>query len=151
MLNPSTADHEVLDPTIRRCLHFAQDWSADLAPPHRYGTLLIGNLFAFRSRDPTKLRTVVDAVGKENDGALREIAKFADCVVVAWGDLGSLQGRSEAVEPILHAARNLVCLGLTMSREPKHPLYLPARTPPEVYIRAVNHPKTIPLATVTGV
>jgi hypothetical protein len=44
MLNPSTADANLDDPTIRRCKGFAKDWG--------YGRLIIVNLFAFRATDP---------------------------------------------------------------------------------------------------
>ena len=39
MLNPSTADESVDDPTIRRCISFAKAWG--------FGSLSVGNLFAF--------------------------------------------------------------------------------------------------------
>ena len=43
-LNPSTADAEEDDPTLRRCMGFAQDWG--------YGASYTANLFAWRATKP---------------------------------------------------------------------------------------------------
>ncbi len=59
LLNPSTADAENDDPTLRRCMGFARAWG--------YGSLQIVNLFAYRATVPDALRWVADAVGPEND------------------------------------------------------------------------------------
>jgi len=45
--NPSTADADVLDPTVRRCVGFALAWG--------FGSLEVVNLFAFRATDPRDL------------------------------------------------------------------------------------------------
>jgi hypothetical protein len=47
MLNPSTADADVDDPTIRRVINFAKSWN--------YGGVYVVNLYAFRSTDPKGL------------------------------------------------------------------------------------------------
>lgn len=49
-LNPSTADETEDDPTIRRCVHFAERW--------RYGGIYMLNLFAYRATNPDELRKV---------------------------------------------------------------------------------------------
>ena len=77
MLNPSTADATTDDPTIRRCLNYAEDWG--------YGTLLVGNLFALRSTDPSRLHDHPEPVGPDNDEHLWEICEAAERVIAAWG------------------------------------------------------------------
>jgi hypothetical protein len=63
MLNPSIADAERDDPTIRRCLGFACAWG--------YGALTVVNLFALRATCPHTLRRAADPVGPDNDEHLR--------------------------------------------------------------------------------
>ena len=58
-LNPSIADENIDDQTITRCINFAKDWG--------YGTLLMANLFAFRSTYPKDIYLIDDPIGKDND------------------------------------------------------------------------------------
>ena len=77
MLNPSTADAERDDPTIRRCMGFARAWG--------YSVLEVRNLFAWRATHPRELLTATDPTGgPRGDRELRAVAK-ADLVVAAWG------------------------------------------------------------------
>ena len=64
MLNPSTADAEKDDPTIRRVIGFAKS--------HGFGNLLVLNIFALRSTDPDGLRVAQDPVGPDNDAHIHE-------------------------------------------------------------------------------
>lgn len=115
-LNPSTADAEVDDPTVRRCVRFARDWG--------FGGLILTNLFAFRSTDPKRIKGVADPVGPENDLVIRRACKSVDCVVVAWGVHGTLSNRDREVLAMLESPQ---CLGVTNGGAPRHPLYLAAR------------------------
>ena len=76
-LNPSTADEEVGDPTIRRCSGYAQKWG--------YGGLIMVNLFAYRTTLPSNLKKVKYPVGKDNDKFIMILSKKADITVAAWG------------------------------------------------------------------
>lgn len=132
MLNPSTADALVLDPTIRRCVGFARAWSAS--------RLVVVNLFALRSPNPRDLVGEIDPVGPDNDRAISDAAFSADIVVCAWGGSypKACRHRPAAVHALLLATgRPIECLGTTNAGEPCHPLYLAAAAPRRPYSR--NH------------
>jgi hypothetical protein len=125
MLNPSTADESVLDPTLRRCLGFAQRW--------HFAGFEVVNLFALRSTDPARLCEDADPVGPGNDVAIVEAARRAGVVVCGWGVHGTLRGRDAAVLELLAGVADLVALRLTKGGAPSHPLYLPADLKPLVF------------------
>lgn len=118
MLNPSTADEEVDDPTIRRCLGFARREHAT--------ELEVVNLYALRTPHPVVLRGHPAPVGPDNDQHLRSALRGNDLVIVAWGaDEGPIRGRSSVVADLaLDEGRALWCLGITKSGAPRHPLYV---------------------------
>lgn len=118
MLNPSTATHEVEDPTVRRCIGYAKAWG--------FGTLHVGNLFALRSTDPQALYSHgAQPVGVENDKHLWDMACLCEYVVCAWGVHGAWMNRGEHVRHLLRDF-DLRYLQLTKAGHPSHPLYLPA-------------------------
>ncbi|HEY9643243.1 MAG TPA: DUF1643 domain-containing protein [Coleofasciculaceae cyanobacterium] len=121
MLNPSTADDQNNDPTIRRCIRFAQAWG--------YGSLEVVNLFALRATHPQQLRQVEDPVGVECDRYILQAVRAAESTVIAWGNWGRLQNRDRAVLALLSSA-NVHCLGVNQSGQPRHPLYLKATAQP---------------------
>lgn len=118
MLNPSRADGAIDDPTIRRCIRFAQSWG--------YGGLEVANLFAYRTANPNELRQVIDPIGIENDVYLRSLPHRVDQVIVAWGNWGTWQRRDQVVLKLFNTSTKLHCLALTKTGQPKHPLYLRA-------------------------
>ncbi len=121
-LNPSTADAEIDDPTVRRCMRFARDWG--------YAGLLVANLFGLRSTDPRGLRGLRDPIGPDNDAWIARYQEQAGLVVAAWGAGGALNGRDRAVLAMLKTPR---CLGKTKAGAPRHPLYIAASTRPRAY------------------
>lgn len=116
MLNPSTADGQEDDPTIRRCIGFGKRFG--------FNAIDVMNLFALRATDPKELAKHGDPVGPMNDGFLSGFLPFST-VVAAWGTKGVLRGRDREVVKALQE-RNLWldCLGKTKAGHPRHPLYL---------------------------
>jgi hypothetical protein len=120
MLNPSTADANADDPTIRRCRGFAQALG--------YGGFVVGNLFAYRATDPGALLDVADPVGPENDATILQLAARGDGrIICAWGTGGALKQRGRAVTLMLRdAGYETMRIGApTAGGNPRHPLYLP--------------------------
>lgn len=124
MLNPSTADAFVLDPTIKRCVNFSKAWG--------FHALEVVNLFAFRATHPDDMIAAADPIGPENDKAIFDAAQSAARIVVAWGRHGRIRGRSQQVLDLLKPTR-LYALGTCENDEPKHPLYVDGETPLVVY------------------
>jgi hypothetical protein len=130
MLNPSTADASVDDPTIRRCKAFAVREGAAI--------LYVVNLFALRATNPRELVAHVDPIGPRNDEFLRLHGMATTTLVAAWGNGGSLHGRGEEVTVMLaEAGVRLMCLGQTRSGEPRHPLYVKADAPLVTYAAVI--------------
>lgn len=125
MLNPSTADASVDDPTIRRCIGFAKSFGC--------GGLHVVNLYAYRAKKPADLRLAADPIGPENDEVLRATFLTAygegSPVVAAWGSNADPL-RAEFVSLLAQAAGiSLAALGVTKRGAPRHPLYLRSDAP----------------------
>jgi hypothetical protein len=120
MLNPSIADHELDDPTIRRCLGFCQRWGC--------GELHVVNLFAVRATNPAHMKLAADPVGPDNlDWVKRAVdaATALGLVVCAWGIHGSYMDQDLTVLAWIGSGRQPMALGVTRDGRPKHPLYVP--------------------------
>jgi hypothetical protein len=119
MLNPSTADDQLDDPTIRKVMGFARRWGC--------GDLHVVNLFAFRATRPAELGKTLDPVGPENQEWVRRSVEFASdgMVVCAWGAWGGYMRQDEAVLGWIADLCPPMCLGVTRDGHPRHPLYLP--------------------------
>lgn len=108
-LNPATADAEKDDNTMRRCMVYARSWG--------YGSMAVGNLFAFRSTWPGELKKASDPIGQGNDRWLRKLTQSAELMVAMWGNHGSFLNRSEEVGKSLD---NLYCFKITAQGQPHH-------------------------------
>ena len=116
-LNPSRADGQRDDPTLRRLLGFARRWG--------YGSLEVLNLFARISPSPAALRRVADPVGADTEAWIRgRLAAQPEATLwLGWGNQGAWRDRHRAVGPLL-VGRPVGALGLTASGQPRHPLYV---------------------------
>lgn len=118
MLNPSSADADKDDATIRRCRAFAQAWRCD--------GLIVVNLYAYRSTFPRYLwKGNPDPVGPENDDYIAKAVAGAGEVVCAWG-AEARADRVKAVVALLTASGvKMRCLGVNkIGGTPRHPLYI---------------------------
>lgn len=130
MLNPSTADAEQDDPTIRRCIGFARALGC--------GKLIVANLFAFRATKPGDMKRARDPVGPINDQYIFTSARKAMMsggpIICAWGAHGSFRDRDMAVLAMLHReGMDAMSLGETAANMPRHPLYLRGDCKPLLY------------------
>jgi hypothetical protein len=122
MLNPSTADACVDDPTIRRCIGFAKREGFD--------AIDVINLFAYRATKPADLATVADPEGPANAhewaNTLTSPSLF---VVAAWGAHARKIGFGWKNPTYYELTKrqhngNFKCLGTTADGSPRHPLYV---------------------------
>jgi hypothetical protein len=119
MLNPSKATAEIDDPTVAKCQRYARAWG--------FGSIVVTNLFGWRSTDPKALYSVEDPIGPENDAAIFREVRAASKVICAWGKHGALRDRGAEVLASLRAyGVTPYCLSRNNDGSPGHPLYLPA-------------------------
>jgi hypothetical protein len=120
MLNPSWADSQENDATLRRLISFSKR--------EGYSRLEVVNLFALINSDSSALCRVENPTGPENNSHIKEAILRADRIIVAWGNppfrpRHRLWSRDREVLDLL-SPRDLWCFGTTKSGRPLHPLYL---------------------------
>lgn len=129
LANPSTADAEKDDPTVRKGRGFSERLG--------YKRFVFANVLAYRATDPEALRDVADPFGPLNENYLREVAEHASSIIVAWG--GAITKKHRRYIPrVLTLLRSLhhkpiMCFGYTADRQPRHPLMLAYATSLEEY------------------
>lgn len=134
MLNPSTADGEQDDPTIRKCVGFSQRWGC--------GGLVVCNLAPHRATDPRELPGLMYEDGQdgrdwkhENRARVLGATEDVELVVAAWGAHAATCDLEEAAEDLLYELvllRDVHCIGRTKAGLPRHPLMVAYSTPLEL-------------------
>ena len=126
LMNPSTAEERVDDPTVAKCRRYAMQWG--------YAGLLVGNVFAFRATDQRRLASIVDPIGPDNAEHLLDMAREARLIVCAYGTPSHRALRHAGITTARmldgHGYR-LHVLRLTGMGVPVHPLYLPGDITPQ--------------------
>lgn len=118
-MNPSTADGDVDDPTVRRECDFTSSWG--------YGAYRKCNVMDFRATQPKALCLPGVAPRCEiNLDVIAEQARAAQIVVLAFGSLHKKLSHCgvEVVDTLKGHGTKMWCLGLTGNGSPRHPLYL---------------------------
>ncbi len=130
MLNPSTADADVDDPTIRRCINFTKMWG--------FCGMQVVNLYAYRATDPIALKSVLDPIGPDHSNHFVKALKRGSLTIAAWGACS--HASTVHVDQLL-ARYQVKCLGKTRNGSPKHPLYVRANAPLEVWREVTACPR----------
>ncbi len=127
MLNPSTANADEDDPTIRRCMGFANHWG--------YDRLEVVNLFSWRETDSKKLiEPSFDCWGEKHWEYFDESIRNAGLIICAWGSHPWAKDVARyAIMRIKKAGKKPMCLKINNNGAPGHPLYLKKDLPPIVY------------------
>lgn len=122
MLNPSTADAEQDDPTIKRCV--------EIAKHNLYGAIEVVNLFAFRATDPKDLRKAGWPTGSwENNDHIAKTASRCAVTVCAWGGGAKTTTRpDEVLSNLRRLGVRTKAFAITPHGHPQHPLYVPIET-----------------------
>jgi len=117
-LNPSTANENENDPTIRSC--------GRIAKANGYGGFYMMNCWTYISTDPKLLKTNPMA-DRQNNDLLTVTAGECEGVVFAWGtfDIVKKKGRDKELAAMFP---NAMALHVNKDGSPKHPLYCKSDT-----------------------
>ncbi len=131
MLNPSTADEMVNDPTIERCQRRAITMG--------YGSMIIVNLFPFRMTDSKLLNTVDNLLGDatQADSAILRAVDLSEFTVCGWGKHPLAAPRAQHMMALLkqkNLHNKVMCLQLNADNSPQHPLYIGYAKQPVPYV-----------------
>ena len=128
-LNPSTADEQQLDPTLRRIKSFTEREGFD--------SFCMLNVYPYRATEPKDMqafygrldREVAKTVAFLNASHIRSAirATVHRKVVCAWGVHAPLMPLSLGF--LWSGEFTPLCLGTTTAGHPKHPLYIAGETP----------------------
>lgn len=114
LLYPGTADGDVDDANVKRCLSYARLWN--------FGGLELVSLYSVQVEHAAGLFTFKDPIGLDNDRHVVEAAQRAPYVVCAWGASAGSKRVEEVLRKIQGRASEakLHHLGLDTKNQPQH-------------------------------
>jgi hypothetical protein len=128
-LNPSTANENDNDPTIRRVISMAKSWG--------YGGVYMMNCFPLVSTNPAYLNEFYespfhDVEDIENMRWLLEVGRKCKEVIFAWGNFKEAEERGKSLTKYFKKAKALV---INKNGSPRHPLYVKGDVVPVNYYK----------------
>ena len=124
MLNPSIADDNIDDPTIKTLIRISQN--------NGFGGFYVGNLSPYRATNPTELNslTIDELIPVENYSHIEEMIKNTSLHILAHGDHRILKLLKT---PFTDRFSSVIWYRLKQSKQgnPRHPLYLKSDVKPE--------------------
>lgn len=127
MFNPSTANTEMCDRTLDRCISLAKE--------NGYGSIAVVNLFSYRTAKVFELKKAEVRNHPDNLKIVRQAIDEAEIVIAAWG--GNIRQKSDFSWVLEQAAKQekfIYCFGKNKTNTPKHPLYLKRGTELELFV-----------------
>jgi hypothetical protein len=128
MLNPSSADAEADDPTIRKVVGFSKRWG--------FGKAVVVNLWSVRSTEPDYLLgDHYRGDDRENDNYIRAAVHGAQRIVCAWGSHKAVRHDPDHVARVLSLLPSALTVALRISKSghPYHPLYVSYEVEPVAF------------------
>lgn len=127
MLNPSTADAEVDDATIRSCVRLSKGMG--------FGGLEVVNLMAWRATDPKHIPPMPsEALGSDNPRTVNAAVVRCETIICAWGAHPYAKRFAGGMMDLVKLnGKQAQCFGVTKDGAPKHPLYIKSGTPLVAY------------------
>lgn len=125
-INPSTADANLDDATVRKWIGFTKVWGGS--------RFIVGNVFAFRSTDVKALADAADPFGDDIGDHVTSIIEEADILVPCWGRTDKVPPQLRhafdvLMDALVSSGKPVMHFGLTKGGDPKHPLMLGYDTP----------------------
>lgn len=118
-MNPSTANAETDDNTIRRVI--------EISKYNGYGGFYMMNCFAYISTNPDGLVDVSPGERQKNDTYIEYVASRCSDVVFAWGSFSVVKETGRDKE-LIEMFPNAKALYINKNGSPKHPLFCKAET-----------------------
>lgn len=127
MLNPSSADLEVCDRTLDRCIKIAKN--------NDFGSISVVNLFSYRTPNPVELLAVEEKSLFTNLEVVKKSIDEAELIIAAWGEQGVwFNGCYPILKYIEDTSKKLYCLDENRYGWPRHPSRMKTDTVLKEYI-----------------